>query len=159
MCKALTSSICPCWSSLLSFPRREAVGSISGALKEWHQASVLLGAHGAGLAWMVAMEPGSFVVELMPASLPGYIACVETWDHLRNARHSIYGGLAHVAGQQHICIKGNGTVSFEVENFREKSFEVPLAVVLRRIHEAMAKSVWGKVQGSARQCLRQCLKV
>eukprot|EP00434_Breviolum_minutum_P042981 symbB.v1.2.038281.t1/scaffold5881.1/size22790/2 len=69
------------------------------------QADVLVGAHGAGLAWMVAMEPGSAVTELMPA-VPGYVACVESWDHPRNLRHSIYGGLAHFLGQRHICVKG-----------------------------------------------------
>lgn len=30
---------------------------------------------------------GSAVLELMPR-LPGYVACVDTWDHPRNLRHS-----------------------------------------------------------------------
>eukprot|EP00435_Cladocopium_sp_Y103_P071121 s46_g36.t2 len=104
------------------------------------QADVLVGAHGAGLAWMVAMNPGSAVLELMPENLPGYVACVDSWDHPRNLRHSIYGGLAHFVGQHHICIKGNGTMppSFEVNNFREKSFEIPLQLTARRVHEGLA---------------------
>eukprot|EP00913_Durusdinium_trenchii_P013887 g13038.t1 len=100
------------------------------------QADVLVGAHGAGLAWMVAMHPGSAVTELMPPTLPGYIACIETWDHPRNLRHGIYGGLAHTVGQHHICLRGNATAladPFEVDNFRERSFEIPLKVVLRRL--------------------------
>ncbi|CAL1158329.1 unnamed protein product [Cladocopium goreaui] len=120
--------------SLSRFARAPGLRVLSRAL-----ADVLVGAHGAGLAWMVAMNPGSAVLELMP-TLPGYVACVDTWDHPRNLRHSIYGGLAHFVGQHHICIKGNGTMplSFEVDNFREKSFEVPLQLTAQRVREAVA---------------------
>ncbi|CAK9097064.1 unnamed protein product [Durusdinium trenchii] len=121
------------------------------------QADVLVGAHGAGLAWMVAMHPGSAVTELMPPTLPGYIACIETWDHPRNLRHGIYGGLAHTVGQHHICLRGNATAladPFEVDNFRERSFEIPLKVVLRRIHEVyqafLVKTCAACTQGGAK---------
>lgn len=45
----------------------------------------------------------------MPSGLPGYVVCVESWDQPRNLRHSIYGGLAHLAGQHHACVRGNAT--------------------------------------------------
>ncbi|CAE8633388.1 unnamed protein product, partial [Polarella glacialis] len=108
---------------------------------------VLVGAHGAGLSWLVAMPPGSAVVEAMPAKLPGYIICIESWDQSRNLRDSIYGGLAHLAGQHHICMKGNYsdsyafTVTETVDNFREHPIELPLGAALRRISEAVTMAL------------------
>merc|ERR1712014_474000 len=44
---------------------------------------ILLGAHGAGLAWLVAMPRWSVVIEVMPSALPKTFACVEGWDSSR----------------------------------------------------------------------------
>merc|ERR1712179_322220 len=87
---------------------------------------ILAGAHGAGLAWLVAMPRWSAVVELMPSILPKFFACVEGWDSPSNLRDSIYGGLAHLANQHHICLRGqmpsvgaDQRVSHDFVNFRD----------------------------------------
>eukprot|EP00933_Yihiella_yeosuensis_P023819 TRINITY_DN18519_c0_g1_i1.p1 TRINITY_DN18519_c0_g1~~TRINITY_DN18519_c0_g1_i1.p1 ORF type:complete len:470 (-),score=57.33 TRINITY_DN18519_c0_g1_i1:339-1592(-) len=106
---------------------------------------VLIGAHGAGLAWLVAMRPGSFVIEAMPADLPGFIICIDSWNHPRNVRDSIYGGLSRISHQHHICLRGNRTSgsefavpdTLEVNNFREHPIELPLGLFLRRTSEAI----------------------
>eukprot|EP00439_Symbiodinium_sp_Y106_P052076 s1967_g6.t4 len=103
------------------------------------QTNILVGAHGAGLAWMVAMETGSAVVELMPGNLPRFVMCMESWDHLRNQRHSIYGGLAMLAGQHHVCVRGNTSLAdHEVRNFREELIYLPLPSVAQAILQAVA---------------------
>merc|ERR1712187_468866 len=86
--------------------------------------SLLLGAHGAGLAWLIAMPKGSAVLEAMPLHLPRHVLCVDGWNHPRNLMDTIYGGLAHLSGQHHICLTGNAsiagaTVPQLVVNFRE----------------------------------------
>ena len=83
--------------------------------------------------------PGSAVVELMPGNLPRFVMCVETWDHLRNQRHSIYGGLALLSGQHHICVPGNTSLAdHEVRNFREELIYLPLRAVGQAILQAVA---------------------
>lgn len=73
---------------------------------------VLVGAHGAGLAWLVVMPRGSAIVEAMPSPLPSWLICIGRWDNVRNIRDTIYGGLAHLSGQHHICLAGgNDSVS------------------------------------------------
>ena len=109
---------------------------------------VLIGAHGAGLAWLVAMPDGAAVLEVMPRSLPRHIVCVESWDHARNLRDGIYGGLARVAGRHHICLTSNESSAEAaamvpsdepwVDNFRHRQVEVPLASFARRFREAVA---------------------
>merc|ERR1712194_509166 len=68
---------------------------------------IMLGAHGAGLAWIVALPEGSAVLEAMPMNLPRHVICIDGWNHLRNLRDTIYGGLALLTGQHHICLTGN----------------------------------------------------
>merc|ERR1712187_565417 len=103
--------------------------------------NLLLGAHGAGLAWLVAMPLGSAVLEAMPLHLPRHVLCVDSWNHPRNLRDTIYGGLAHLSGQHHICLTGNGsaadrTRSQLVINFRDHIIDLPIAKSLWRIREA-----------------------
>ena len=82
---------------------------------------------------------GSAVVELMPGNLPRFVMCMESWDHLRNQRHSIYGGLAMLAGQHHVCVRGNTSLAdHEVRNFREELIYLPLPSVAQAILQAVA---------------------
>eukprot|EP00438_Fugacium_kawagutii_P012318 Skav221949 [mRNA] locus=scaffold195:529150:532846:- [translate_table: standard] len=78
---------------------RQALAAAHGTVQDGKEADVMVGAHGAGLAWMVAMDPGSAVAELMPERLPGYVACVEGWDHPRNLRHSALAQADNEGGQ------------------------------------------------------------
>ena len=50
---------------------------------------ILFGAHGAGLAWLVALPEGSAVVEAMPMHLPRHVICVDGWNHLRSLHFRI----------------------------------------------------------------------
>merc|ERR1719235_1937913 len=44
------------------------------------KASVLIGAHGAGLAWLANMEDTSAVLELHSCLAPNWILCTEEWN-------------------------------------------------------------------------------
>lgn len=101
-------------------------------------ADILAGAHGAGLAWLVAMPHGSAVLEAMPSELPSYVLCVEGWDHPSNIRDGIYGGLARLAGQHHTCLRGNGSAgTYAVVNFREHPIQLPVAGFVDRVIQAI----------------------
>lgn len=82
-------------------------------VEQWRVASgarILLGAHGAGLAWAAFMEVGSVLVELMPymKALHQQLCRVKrgevvAWDA---TPMYAYGGLALVAQLHHACILG-----------------------------------------------------
>eukprot|EP00933_Yihiella_yeosuensis_P031344 TRINITY_DN24901_c0_g1_i2.p1 TRINITY_DN24901_c0_g1~~TRINITY_DN24901_c0_g1_i2.p1 ORF type:complete len:241 (+),score=19.06 TRINITY_DN24901_c0_g1_i2:175-897(+) len=61
---------------------------------------ILIGATGAGLAWMISMVPGSSVIVLMSCDTPFEITCSGIWDR---DKAQAYGGLAALAGHHHIC--------------------------------------------------------
>ncbi|CAJ1443782.1 unnamed protein product [Effrenium voratum] len=64
---------------------------------------LLLGVHGAGLAWLFAMPRGSAVMEFRPRGAPTFLlACSESWN-VDGAE--TFGGLARLAEIHHICIK------------------------------------------------------
>uniref|UniRef100_A0A7S4SAQ0 Glycosyltransferase 61 catalytic domain-containing protein n=1 Tax=Alexandrium monilatum TaxID=311494 RepID=A0A7S4SAQ0_9DINO len=64
---------------------------------------VLVGAVGAGLAWLVAMRPGGQVLEWLPRGVPPSLyRCSEVWnaDTL-----GMFGGLGRLADVDHVCLR------------------------------------------------------
>ncbi|KAF4659666.1 5-azacytidine induced [Perkinsus chesapeaki] len=65
--------------------------------------NVIIGAHGAGLSWMMFASPPAAVIELVAAEVPETIlTCSGQWN---KDKFSIYGGMARLVGVHHICLR------------------------------------------------------
>ena len=66
------------------------------------ESDVLVGAHGAALAWVLAVQ--SSLIELVPQIGEYLLRCSGLWD---SDTFSLFGGLARLAGNHHICLNDN----------------------------------------------------
>eukprot|EP00419_Tripos_fusus_P063920 CAMPEP_0172923216 /NCGR_PEP_ID=MMETSP1075-20121228/209309_1 /TAXON_ID=2916 /ORGANISM="Ceratium fusus, Strain PA161109" /LENGTH=331 /DNA_ID=CAMNT_0013783657 /DNA_START=103 /DNA_END=1095 /DNA_ORIENTATION=- len=70
---------------------------------------VLVGAVGAGLAWLVVMRSGSQVLEWLPQGVPESLyRCSEAWNA---DSFGMFGGLGRLAGVDHVCLRSEATAA------------------------------------------------
>ncbi|CAE8612203.1 unnamed protein product [Polarella glacialis] len=97
---------------------------------------ILVGAHGAGLAWLWAQRSGSATIEFRSRGSPFfYHRCGDRW----NADVTeTFGGLAWLSGVHHICIRPHGHVPTLDVHDRDEDITIHLPKLKEVLHEAQA---------------------
>ncbi|CAK9028102.1 Kinesin-like protein KIF1C, partial [Durusdinium trenchii] len=141
-CKHLMSE----WADFAEEPLRS---DVRGQWKLASQANILMGAHGAGLAWSAFMHAGSILVELLPFLhvLHDQLCRVgdgedgAAWD---STPMYAYGGLALLTGLHHVCILGlpmpgqqSGSLGHDLATWWSSDIYVDTAAVNRTLVRAL----------------------
>ncbi|CAK0823964.1 unnamed protein product, partial [Prorocentrum cordatum] len=100
-------------SDFAQLPLAEQLGQAAGL-------RILFGAHGDGLTWGAFMEPGGAVLEVVPARRQGFQVCEEGAN--RNPR-GIFGGVARLAGQAHVCFVSPESKVLPFESFEKDAWQ------------------------------------
>ena len=123
----------------------------SDVRRQWQLASgadILIGAHGAGLAWSAFMRAGSILIELLPFLhvLHEQLCRVERDEQIAWDRTPMYayGGLALLMGLHHVCILGipwpaqdQGSLGKDLATWWSSSIYVDTAAVNRTLLQAI----------------------
>ena len=102
------------------------------------ESDISLGAHGAGLSWVVFARPGSVLIELVPGDvLNMFYFCPERWG---GNSIGIYGGFSRFRKQTYICLKmvtRNIWAVAEGSQWRDFPFVVDVPKVVKYIRQAL----------------------